>query len=207
MKTRKPKPPTIVYNPEWTPEGRHGKRYRCVEHAAKGLRVVGTVSDIARREGWRWDHDGWYVDNFQDATVRGVVLQLPARDGKPVYVPAFSNPYEDDGSYSADFHSTTDTLRDAMHWADQMAEVYAEEAREDDAKFQAEQQIESARTDICDARKLASQLVADLRTAGHALPASIRDTTRLRVRALRSEVKRAHARIVELTEDYGRAVR
>jgi hypothetical protein len=202
---KKPKPPTIVYNPEWTPEGRPRERYRCIEHAAKGLRVVGAVHDIARREGWRFNHEGWYVDNFRDETTHGIVLQLPSRDGKPLYVPACSDPWND-GCCTADFHSTTDTLRDAMHAADGMAERYAEDAREDDAKFQAEQQIEDKRSEICDARKLASLLVADLRTAGHTLPPSTRNVVRSRIRALRSEVERAHERIVKLTENYWEAV-
>lgn len=203
MKVRKPKPPTIVYNPEWAPEGRNASRYRWIENASTGLRVVGASHDILPRG--RNSHTGWYADNFQDSTVHGVVLQLPARDGKPVYVPAYSGAWEDD-CLTVDFHSTTDDKEEAARWADGMAECFAESARESEAKDQAEQQIEDARIEICGARKLASRLVADLRTAGHTLPPSVRDVVRSRIHALRCEVKRAHARITDLGDNYWRAV-
>lgn len=46
-----------------------------------GLRFVGYADKLAGL-----DHTGWYVDNDQNETVRGVVFQLPGRNGKPLFI-------------------------------------------------------------------------------------------------------------------------
>lgn len=136
----------VEYNPEWTPEGSR-ERYRWVEKVSHGLRVVGTVQEIAKREGYRIDHNGWFIDSFQDETTCGTVYQLPAKDGKPQYVPANSDPHNSDCAV-LDFHSITDDLHDAVRWADSMAESYAEKEREFQAKQNAESRIEEIQEEI-----------------------------------------------------------
>jgi protein-L-isoaspartate O-methyltransferase len=126
----------ILYNPEWKPEKHSGQRYRFVEHPHDGLRFVGDVQDIRMPGSGNLpyidramvDHNGWYVDNYQDETVCGRVYQLPARGGKWQYVPAISDPWNDGAIL--DFHSVTDDIKDAIRWADSMAETYAEDERE-----------------------------------------------------------------------------
>jgi len=182
---------TIVYGPEWTPEGSR-ERLRFVENASLGLRVVGASHDIIRT---RDRHTGWYLDPMGDGeTVHGAVLQLPSRDGAPVYVPAFADPYIAD-CYCVNFHSATEDKADCASWADSMAEYYAECERDYQTKESAKAFIEDARAGICAARIIVTDLVRDLRTAGHALPPSTRETVRLRIRALRESV---HAHIAEI---------
>lgn len=136
----------IHYSPEWTPEGQkyayRPERYRCIENVSPDLRRVGDSDEIVRLR-----HTGWYMDNYQDETVHGAVYQLPARDGKPQYVPAYDDPYNP--NYAVlDFHSITDDKEDAARWADSMAEHCAEEAREYQAKDEAENRINEIAEEI-----------------------------------------------------------
>jgi hypothetical protein len=141
-------------------------------------------------------------------TVSGAVLQLPGQDGEARFVPAVADPFNDD-CYLADFgdvyaapgHDCEEAKRDAARAADGMAERYAETEREYQTLETAKMRQEEARERICDARKQASALIADMRTCGHALPPSIRDTLRLRVRALRADVASAAKEIRDLTRN------
>lgn len=54
------------------------------EPSAIGLRCVGWCDDIAPIR-----HKGWYTSDSQSETYRGVVFQLPARDGCAVYVAGY----------------------------------------------------------------------------------------------------------------------
>jgi hypothetical protein len=179
---------TIIYNPE-SPDS----RYRWIEHASKGLRIVGTCNDILPR----LRHTGWYLDSFQDKTVHGAVIQLPARDGEPQYIPAIADPWNDD-SYFADFHSLYTDKEEAARDADGMAERYAETERDYQIRESASLAIEDARADICNCRATLHRLAFDLRTAGHALPPSTRETVRLRIADLRASAHRAVETIRQL---------
>jgi hypothetical protein len=143
-----PKGKAVLFNPEWTPENHGRDRYRWVENASKGLRFVGKVHEVrGNGEGnvpyfdrSLVNHTGWFVDNYQSGTVSGEVYQLPARNGESLYIPAVGDPDNDDCAV-LDFHSITSDLKDAIRWADSMAERYAEDEREGSAKDQAEQRI------------------------------------------------------------------
>jgi hypothetical protein len=192
----KSKPPAIIYNPEWKPEGLPRERWRCVENASRGLRVAGFADELIRL-----NHKGWFVDPFEfgGEVARGAVLMLP----HGVYVPAIADPWNDN-AYICDFrdlHTGEDGKTDAARAADYMAECYAETERDYRAKDAAEQAIAEARESICDARKTATRLVMDLRTAGQTLPPSVRETVRLRVRALGAEVSAAVKRIRTLIDN------
>lgn len=186
----------ISYGPEWQPDGTR-ERYRWIENASRGLRIVGASHDIIRT---RDRHTGWYIDNFQDETVCGYVLALPGRNRKPFYAPAIKDPCNPD-CYVIDFHNASSDKEETARIADGMAEQYAEREREYQAKEAATEAIAQARDDICYARGIVRQLVRDLRTAGHALPPSTRETVRLRIRALRESVHAMHKRIEELTSN------
>ncbi len=200
MKTRKKPQRAIIYNPVWTPEGTRD-RLRCVENASHGLRVVGKSHDILPRHR----HTGWYVDLFDySETVCGVVLQLPARNGSPCYVPAVTDPNNDDCYYAA-FDDTTDDKEDCARTADGLAEAYAEREREYQIKASAELDIETAHKEIAKLRAQHRDTVQELRSVARAMPASDaprlcaairRDLARMRD-SVREEVKR----IRKLTED------
>lgn len=91
-----------------------------------GWRVTGyadELSDAVR-------HEGWYTteDNFADSTIRGIVLQLPARKGQPLYVPGYE---ESSGGFCTVWPGErTDDKADAATQADRLAEIAAERERE-----------------------------------------------------------------------------
>lgn len=128
---------SIYYNPQSEESG-----YRWVENVSDGLRKVGDAHKIVRL-----NHTGWFTDVFQDETVHGEVYQLPARAERTLYVPAVNDPCNDDCA-CLDFTSVTDDKEEAARRADQMAERWAEEAREYSAKDQAEQRIEAINEEI-----------------------------------------------------------
>lgn len=153
---RKGKP--IAYNPEFTAEGTRD-RYRWVENVSDGLRFVDVSDKIIRL-----NHTGWYSDNFQDETIHGEVYQLPAHEGKPQYVPAVSDP-NNDNCACLDFSSVTDDKEDAARWADSMAEQWAEREREYQAKEDQKQRLEDIEDEIktlyADFRRISREIRAN----------------------------------------------
>jgi hypothetical protein len=112
------KAPSLIFNPQ------SKKRTRWIENYSQGLRTAGYADELARL-----DHTGWYLDSeFQDETVRGIVLRLPGHDGKERLVPAMADPHNDDCAL-ADFESVTDDKIQAAYAADKIAERYAEAER------------------------------------------------------------------------------
>jgi hypothetical protein len=109
-------------------------------------------------------HTGWYVTNDCDEVTRGIVLQIPARHGVAQYVAAYTDPWNDNAA-SVDLTETHATPEGAARAANSLASSYAELCRDDDAKFQAEQQIESAKESIAVARAEHSELCAEMRRA------------------------------------------
>lgn len=207
---RKPRP-AIDYNPEWSPSYAPRERYRWLENATKAggtwgagpgaLRLAATMKDPPDCAGGRRESCGGYVDNFQLEVTHGAVLQLPARDGRPQYVPACTDPYNAD-CFVADFHAVTDELRDALRWGDRMAERYAEDAREYEAKDQAELQIAEARDEIKAARVAASALVHEIRAARVTSAAGgrlARDFPAI-CHALRAQIARYRAEVSEYVQ-------
>ena len=160
---RKPEK-TIVYSPEWIPEGTR-ERWRCVENASTGLRIVGAVDEIKPDHRPLVNHSGWSLDPFESCgeVARGYVLQLPARDSEPQYTPAIADAWNPD-SYICDFHGCTSDLREAIYAADSMAQSYAESEREyrlaESAKLRAEELREEAR----ELRAKHRGIVAELRS-------------------------------------------
>lgn len=203
----------IEYNREWTPErdkdamrwGRNPERYRFVEHPKSnypsvsggqwGLRFIGKVSEIRMSGDGNLpyfdhalvDHNGWFIDNFQDETISGEVYQLPARDGKNQYVPAIGD--ENNDGATLDFHSVTDDIREAIRDADRMAERYAEDEREYRAKEDAKQRIEDIDEEIKTARADLLTLIRELRANCDKLTglASIRAVIREHIQAVRAQ--------------------
>jgi hypothetical protein len=173
----------IEYNPEFAPHDTDAapfraddRRFRWVENPSDGLRFVGKAHELRGSGDGNLpyfdrslvDHHGWYMDSHQDNTVWGEVYQLPSRKGEPVYVPAMST--RDDEQYNnhgaiLDFHSTTADLISAIRSADQMAERFAEEEREyqarDSAKCRIADNLESIATAYADFKALCKEVRAN----------------------------------------------
>lgn len=209
MKPRKPKTPTITYNPEWRPDYAPRERWRCVENASRGLRIVGAAHDIARAEGfWRTiDHTGWHLDPWGDGeTATGYVLQIPGADRMPRYVPAIADPYNPD-CFIVDFCNVHDDKMEAARDADGMAERYAEAEREYQIKDAAQRAIDDEREAIAAARKAHGALAAELREYSEALrfsadpPAAICSAIRAQLAAHCADVRAAIKRVRTLTDN------
>ena len=176
-------PKDITFNPEWTPNAEPGvrfrpddRRFRWVEHPSAGLRFVGKAHEIrSDGDGNRpyiaralVDHNGWYTDSLQDELAWGEVYQLPARNGESVYVPAIRTSNDDrDGNDGAvlDFHATTSDLKDAIRWADSMAERFAEDEREyqvrESAKMRIEENTDAIKQAYTDFKNLCREIRAN----------------------------------------------
>jgi hypothetical protein len=122
------------------------------------------------------DHNGWYTNSCQDETVCGIVVtvriprnrakaeRIPATDGdgfaRVRFLEGIREPWGSDvvSRKSSDLH---DDECAAARGADREAEIWAEEERDDDAKFQAETQIGEAKAEIKSARVEISEILAE----------------------------------------------
>lgn len=146
----------------------------------------------------RLRHKGWFTENFCGETVRGEVWRLPHGKFLAVIPDQFN-----DGAGIVE-NCVYDDENDAARNADRMAEIYAENAREDDAKFQAEQQIESARELIASARETVRELIAGIRESK--LSPRICEQLRADIKRERAEIREQFARIEKLSENFWSAV-
>ena len=200
----KPKAKTIIYNPE---SGRD--RLRFVENASRGLRVLGPVHEM--RDICRVGHTGWHLDPLGEGdTVHGVVLQLPGRSGFARFVPAVSDPYNDD-CYAVDFRDvytapgddTDEAKHDCALTADRLAELYAEREREyqtlDTAKFRIEEARERIKAERAEAHALAAEMRAYANWRNVSAPAICKELHRA-MAAHRATVRAAIKEIRRLTD-------
>lgn len=176
-------------------------------------------------------HAGWYVNSFEDETVRGLVLQvrIPRKRAKSEKVESESN-YSREGTFtrvrylegctsnsdfeyfsrsSSDLH---DNARDCAVGADSAAESLAEELKEWDAKYQAEQQIEEAKAGIKTDREEVKEILSERRTINQAnlfqeVPfrgevSAVCRALRSQVSALLKRIEKNRARIEKLQDDF-----
>lgn len=104
----------------------------------------------------RLGHSDWYTDNFQGGLLKPAVLTVRAKkrmdeDGAHfVYMPAT---YHTDWEGATVYNEFYDNKVDAANAADGFAEHDSEICREDDAIYQAEQQIEALKEELHDLNK------------------------------------------------------
>ena len=160
---------------------------------------------------------GYYCDSFCDGVIRGAVVKLRTAKGA-LYIPA-TYCTEWDGitlhmsgaelvarGLSESCHEGAATRR--AYLADSIAEREADDAREEDAKFQAEQQAESARDNIAKARAHVRELCAAIkaqRESGAIMPA-ICNTLISDIRRAAADIRADIRRINELKASYWLAV-
>ena len=137
-----------------------GSHVRWVENASSLMRCVGYADKIAQRI----NHKGWHSDNWQYETYRGVVYQLPARNGHAVFVYGYADPCNDDCAILCFDNDYTDAV-DAAYAADKFAEIHAEISREYRAKDQAEQRILSIADELAENRRALLTALAERRAA------------------------------------------
>lgn len=180
-----------------------------------GLRFVGYAYELAKL-----DHTGWYADSHNSSLVRGVVYQLPARNGMARYVAGYDN--ADNGAADAggpaaiDFGTIWESDKDSDYWesnrhqnmardaayrADKLAERMAEESREYDQAWQAGAMWRDLGEEIAEERKTTLDLLRERRlakAAGAEFPticATMRQVVQDALRSIR-EARKTRAKLV-----------
>lgn len=160
-------------------------------------RGAGFYLDSDGMPGLRWQwcdeingtnirHEGWYADEFQDTTIRGIVFTLPKNRG---FLAGWSMGA---GMASGIEPDVYDSIEDAAHAADSIAENVAEREREyqerENARTRAADAVESLLAQIRELRAQHSDIIQDraiMRRAIGSAPAIDRATARaaaLRIR-------------------------
>lgn len=161
----------------------------------------------------RMRNTGYYADNFCDNVIRGAVIKLKTSRGT-YYIPAtyctawdgitlhMESAEKVEKGLSEDCHEGATTR--AAYLADSYAENEAEKAREDDAKFQAEQKIEELKEDKQRAREAAHDLIKDIRAQRQRgeIAGGICALLTRELHQLRQDIKNANAFINDLKGNY-----
>lgn len=193
----------------------------CESPADLGLRFVGYADKLARI-----DHTGWFTDEFQDSTVRGVVYQLPARNGRPVYVSGYDNAdngaadnggpaaidfgtlwtgTESDSDYYESNRHNGDGAKSAAYHADKLAERMAEQERAYQAASSAGMRWADIGETIANTRRDLLALLAERREAkaAGALYPSICATLAASVNRMLDSIREARAERMALASGEG----
>jgi hypothetical protein len=169
------------------------------------------IQDLSRRA---FDYSGYYADNFQHELIKPYIVKIKTSRGVLI-APAVA--YSDCDIATVYFSSAELVEKggdidaaafDRARVADSIAERLAEQSRDDDAKYQAEQQSEDLRAENQQALKDARALIAAIRDqrAIGAIVAPICDALISEIRGLRAAVHRNNQRINKLAADYWLAV-
>jgi hypothetical protein len=140
-------------------------------------------------------HTGWYLDNFQEELARGVVLTLS--HGR--FMAGITTTYDSSSAAMVE-NCIYDDERSAASAADAMAQRYAE-----DAKSQAEIQIENRHEEITAIRAKVCQLAQGIRNCGPLVPI-VCEQLRMDIRRLLADKTRAFKRIAKMKSNYWLAV-
>ena len=169
----------IIYNP-----ATNGVRW--IENARQGLRLKGFADAISTRIR----HNGWCADYWQDTVYRGIVYQLPARNGEPQFISGYADPCNDDCAL-LDFSTINTCEIAAAHQADRFAQLHAERDKEEWLKDQAAYAIEELKDSISTTRQSIIKLCADMRKMRQTTqaPPSICDALRAQVASLLKSIK------------------
>lgn len=171
------------------------------EHADEVFRSIEYVDRLD--SGMR--HRGWYINSFQDEVARGVVLRLSS--GR--YAAGVADPYNFNdetmcGSCVVEIGDVYADRDDAIKFADQIAKAYADDAKEHDAKQQAEQRIEEHLESITRIRGEIINLIRAIKRS--TLDALICERLRSDVRSMLAEKSQLFRSIKKLRDNYWAAV-
>lgn len=204
-----------------------GDGLRFVERPdSAGLRFVGFADDVAPR---RVEHTGWYTraDDYSE-TLRGAVYQLPARNGRPVYVAGYQEcGFGVDGAavvalrelfrgdaggqdgmsgrrYFSSCCDNESAMRDAASRADRIAEIAAEKELEYSEAWQAAHRWQDLASDATAEKAAARALIRDMRRARRDdVPESICTALRATVRRHLQAAADALQERAEIAENFG----
>lgn len=204
------------YGGNWQTLGTFGafreRAYFCDDWPS-GWRHVGRTDEVARREDHRSrelrDSQGWYTDDDYSATLEGHVLQLPARDGKPVYLPAMRHT-DADGVTIYPLDQYDDPI-EAAYAAYRYAEIAAEQERDYQRGWYAGSMASELQQENDRLRRQGLQLFADLKTVKRSFVVSAADdaltrlcgTIRAEIIAIRRQIQSNCRKIEDLKNNHG----
>lgn len=202
----KPQPSACNWQHDYTgPRSARPYLIDCLE--SPGWRVTGDASDVLRSAGaWRAAGDcNWYADHYQEAVIKSAVLQLPSRDGLPVYIPAtYCSDWDGATCYPLDQY---DTPEGAARAAAGYAETEAEKSREWQARDRAEQDTAEARQEIHRINTEALALVREIKKQGRAFSPAICQALRGQLLEFMGDRREQFAIIDARAADYWSATR
>ncbi len=164
-------------------------------------------------------HRGWFTDNHCGESYRGVVLVgrikgafgfIPAVthsdwDGKTLWIGDFE-PLEDAHQWGTSSFNYAVACRRVASQADSYAERLAEEAREDDAKFQAEVETERLAEERSELRKQALALIKEIKAAHRRFTPAVCEVLTEKLQSLRRQIRKKRERSAALADNYWLAV-
>ena len=171
---------------------------RWVENAGRIMRKVGFADDIINLR-----HKGWYADDNCDETIRGVVYQLPTRNGKLQFAYGYADPINDGAAcLSFDLIDDKDT---AAHWADGIAEREAEEQRDYNTAWQAGRQYDDLGDNVKAMRAECLDLIGEAKGLRDTLCATtaVKQTIVQRIASYVRDIRSARRKRAELIEAFG----
>lgn len=148
---------------------------------------------------------GWYVDSCMESLCIGVVLRMPSRkdrssagtrskESRMVWLAGhYVTDWDDVTVYTIPFESREDAAR----FADSCAEQYAEECREENERFEAEQRLIELKADLKEKRQHCLKLIREYKQEREGIIQSLRDVL---LDAIWDEVREIRKLREEVTE-------
>ena len=146
----------------------------------------------------RIGHTGGYCDASRDETAFGVVGLLP--HGR--FIPGIQDPWGNPPVWGRESFDCENT---AAREADRMTEKWAEECRDGDAKFRAEQRIEENREELSALHDTIRKLARSLK--GLSLPGPVCDAVKAQLSQALRQKRKLWAEIRSFQDNHWNAVR
>lgn len=138
-------------------------------------------------------HRGWFVDSFQDETARGIVYQLPARNGECRYLAGVEDPWANTFFETILYEDKVEASRAANG----LAESFAEHCREDHEEQERLREIKENQQEATSLRNRIRILSRSIRV-GYAHPPEIASAAKRHLQSLRRELLRLNEETAKL---------
>lgn len=173
-----------------------------------------SIQDVSRRS---FDYSGYYADNFQGELIKPYIVRIKTSKGL-FLAPAIAYSESDTATIYLSKGEFCSNDQESINYdtcayqmariADKIADREAEQGREDDAKYQAEDQADTLKADNLQARESAHELILAIknqRKIGE-IVTPICNALISEIKGLRRTIQRNNQRISELKADYWQAV-
>lgn len=149
-------------------------------------------------------HTGWYNDNdFQDEVIRGMVFQIPGRNGKPQYLTGHDDPVNP-GTACIDMRNIFNDREEAARDADDIARLVAERECEYREAWNAGAQAAEKKAESVRIVQSLREIVRELRSVTvSGLPAALCGLVKEKLDKGMAEVRRLRADAAKAIDDWG----